>query len=78
MSHMFAIPKMPLAAPPLRSNRFGSPLNLARVHWVRPVLVCEVTFLSWTDDGLLRQVIYQGLREDKPAGEVRRPQVPAR
>jgi hypothetical protein len=22
-----------------RSNRFGSPLNLARVHWVRPELV---------------------------------------
>jgi bifunctional non-homologous end joining protein LigD len=31
-----------------------------------------VTYLEWTDDGLLRQVVYQGLREDKPAGEVRR------
>jgi bifunctional non-homologous end joining protein LigD len=70
-----AVPKMPLAAPPPRSNRFGSPLNLARVHWVRPELVCEVTFLTWTDDGLLRQVTYQGPREDKPAAEVRRPQV---
>jgi bifunctional non-homologous end joining protein LigD len=70
-----AVPKMPLAAPPPRSNRFGSPLNLARVHWVQPELVCEVTFLSWTDDGLLRQITYQGLREEKPAGEVRRSQV---
>jgi ATP-dependent DNA ligase len=26
----------------------------------------EVTFLTWTEDGLLRQVVYQGLREDKP------------
>jgi bifunctional non-homologous end joining protein LigD len=68
-----AIPKMPLAAPPPRTNRCGSPLNLTRVHWVRPELVCEVTFLSWTDDGLLRQVTYQGLRGDKPAAEVRRP-----
>jgi ATP-dependent DNA ligase len=28
---------------------------------------------SWTDDNLLRQVVYEGLREDKPAAEVRRP-----
>jgi len=32
----------------------------------------EVKFLTWTDDNLLRQVVYQGLREDKPASEVRR------
>jgi hypothetical protein len=29
------------------------------------------TFLSWTDDGVLRQVVFQGLREDKPASDVR-------
>jgi len=67
------IRKMPLAAPPPRTNRFGSPLNLSRVHWVQPELVCEVSYLTWTDDGLLRQVSYQGLRADKPAAEVRRP-----
>jgi DNA ligase D-like protein (predicted ligase) len=65
--------KMPLAAPPPKTNRFGSPLNLNRVHWVRPELVCEVTFLTWTADGLLRQVTYQGLRDDKLPSEVRRP-----
>ena len=61
---------MPLEVPPPRSNRFGSPLVLSRVHWVRPELVAEVTFLTWTGDNLLRQVVYQGLREDKPAREV--------
>jgi ATP-dependent DNA ligase len=30
-----------------------------------------LTFLTWTDDGLLRQVVFQGLRQDKPAREVR-------
>jgi bifunctional non-homologous end joining protein LigD len=35
-------------------------------------LVAEVKFLTWTDDNLLRQVVYEGLREDKPAAEVRR------
>ena len=63
---------MPLDAPPPRGSRFGSPLVLSRVHWVRPELVAEVKFLTWTEDNLLRQVVYQGLREDKPAHEVRR------
>jgi hypothetical protein len=61
---------MPLDVPPPRTSRFGSPLVLSRVHWVRPELVAEVKFLTWTDDNLLRQVVYEGLREDKPAAEV--------
>jgi len=64
---------MPFAASPLRNSRFGSPLELSRVHWVRPELVVEVKYLAWTGDNLLRQVVYEGLREDKPAAEVRRP-----
>jgi bifunctional non-homologous end joining protein LigD len=44
-----------------------------RVHWVRPELVAEVKYLTWTDDNLLRQVVYEGLREDKPSTEIRRP-----
>jgi bifunctional non-homologous end joining protein LigD len=68
-----AASRMPLDVPPPRTSRFGSPLVLSRVHWLRPELVAEVTFLTWTDDGLLRQVVYQGLREDKPAREVMRP-----
>ena len=63
--------KMPLDLPPPRSTRFGSPLALSRVHWVRPNLVAEVRFLARTEDNLLRQVVYEGLREDKPAREVR-------
>ena len=67
------IKKMPLAAPPPKTSHFGSPLALSRVHWVRPELVVQVKYLAWTDQGLLRQVIYQGIREDKPVCEVRRP-----
>jgi hypothetical protein len=55
---------MPLDVPPPRTSRFGSPLVLSRVHWVRPELVAEVKFLTWTDDNLLREVAYKGLRED--------------
>jgi ATP-dependent DNA ligase len=68
-----ATPKMPLDMPPSRDSRFGSSLTLRRVHWVRPELVAEVKFLAWTEDNLLRQVVYEGLREDKPPKDVRRP-----
>jgi bifunctional non-homologous end joining protein LigD len=64
------VPKMPLTEPPPRDSRFGSPLKLSRVHWVRPEIVVEVTYLTWTEDNLLRQVSYQAQREDKPARQV--------
>jgi bifunctional non-homologous end joining protein LigD len=64
---------MPLDRPPPRINRFGSPLVLSRVHWVCPELVVEVKYLTWTGDNLLRQVVYEGLREDKDPVEVQRP-----
>jgi hypothetical protein len=40
---------MPLAEPPPRDSRFGSPLKLSRAHWVRPEVVVEVTYLTWTE-----------------------------
>ena len=67
-----AIPNMPLAAPPPRDSRFGRPLALSKVHWVRSELVAEIPYLSWTEEGLLRNTVFLGLREDKPASEVRR------
>jgi bifunctional non-homologous end joining protein LigD len=67
------VAKMPLAEPPPRDSRFGSHLKLSRVHWVRPEMVVEVNYLTWTEDNLLRQVSFQGQREDKPAKQVIRP-----
>jgi ATP-dependent DNA ligase len=48
----------PLAVPPPRSTRFGSPLVLSRVHWVEPKVVVEITYLTWTADNLLRHTVY--------------------
>jgi len=40
------------------------------VHWVRPSLVAEVEFGSFTDEGMLRHSSFRGLRGDKAASEV--------
>jgi len=42
------------------------------VHWVEPKLVAQIEFGNWTDDGLLRHPSFQGLRDDKPATQVKR------
>ena len=40
--------------------------------WATPELVCEVSFTEWTPDDHLRHPSFQGLREDKPAADVKR------
>ncbi|ACQ78915.1 DNA polymerase LigD, polymerase domain protein [Beutenbergia cavernae DSM 12333] len=39
-------------------------------HWVRPDVVGEVTFDSWTDDGVLRAARWRGLRPDKAPADL--------
>jgi bifunctional non-homologous end joining protein LigD len=43
-------------------------------HWVKPLLVAEVSFAEWTDDGRLRHPSFLGLRADKAADEIVREQ----
>lgn len=40
------------------------------LHWVKPVLVAEVSFANWTQDRVLRVPVFHGLREDKPPEEI--------
>jgi bifunctional non-homologous end joining protein LigD len=44
------------------------------VTWVEPRLVAQLGFTERTGDGRLRHPVFLGLREDKPASEVRWPQ----
>ena len=48
------------------------PVEVGRAgHWAEPVLVGEVAFNEWTDDGILRHPAWRGLRPDKHPGDVR-------
>jgi bifunctional non-homologous end joining protein LigD len=47
-----------------------SPADLARAHFVEPVLVGEVAYGEWTAGGHLRHPSWRGLRPDKIAAEV--------
>jgi len=56
---------------------FPHPPHMPRVRrgdavWVEPRLVAEVEFAEWTHEGRLRAPSFLGLREDKPAADVRR------
>ncbi len=42
------------------------------VIWVKPELVAQVAFSTWTADNIVRQAAFKGLREDKPAQTVQR------
>lgn len=42
-----------------------------RAHWTEPRLVAEVEYIEMTNEGSLRHPSFKGLREDKPAQQVR-------
>ena len=62
--------KLRQARSPLNEPLTG--MSAKGVHWIKPELVGEVAFTGWTKDGLLRHPSFQGLREDKPARQIKR------
>jgi bifunctional non-homologous end joining protein LigD len=45
---------------------FADRQKFPQATWVKPQLVCQIKFQEKTRDGLVRQAVFLGLREDKP------------
>ena len=43
-----------------------------KATWVKPKILCEISFAEWTSEGNMRQPVFLGTREDKKAKQVER------
>ena len=55
-----------------KPSRFRPNPPNATVTWLKPQLVCEVSYAEMTDDGVMRHPSFEGMREDKNAKDVMR------
>jgi bifunctional non-homologous end joining protein LigD len=53
-----------------KPSRFRPNPPLATATWLKPKLVCEVSYAEITEDGVMRHPSFEGMREDKPAASV--------
>ena len=53
-----------------KPSRFRPDPPQANATWLKPILVCEVSFREMTSDGVMRHPSFVGMRTDKPAGTV--------
>lgn len=53
-----------------KKSRFRPNPPHATATWLRPELICEVSFTEMTSDGVMRHPSFEGIREDKKAKEV--------
>jgi DNA ligase D-like protein (predicted ligase) len=59
--------------PEKRASRWGESLTAEKMkeyRWVKPMLVCQVAFVQWTDAGHLRHCTFVAMRDDKKPAEV--------
>src|ERR1700712_2436939 len=56
----------------IKPSRFTPNPPKAKATWLKPQLVCEISFAEVTSDGVFRDPSFEGLREDKKAKDVTR------
>jgi bifunctional non-homologous end joining protein LigD len=59
--------------PEKKGMRRGEALTaekMKKYRWLKPKLVCRVSFVDWTDAGNLRHATFAGMRDDKKAADV--------
>lgn len=53
-----------------KPSRFRPNPPRAKATWLKPQLICEVSFTEMTSDGVMRHPSFEGMRADKKAKEV--------
>jgi len=53
-----------------KPSRFRPNPPKAKAVWLKPKLVCEVSYTEMTPDGVMRHPSFEGMRADKPATQV--------
>lgn len=53
-----------------KPNRFRTNPSKAKVYFLKPQLLCEVSYAGLTTDGVMRHPLFEGMRTDKSAGQV--------
>ena len=66
------IKKCPFAVEPdvNKPSRFRPDPPKATATWLKPKLICEVSYAEMTSDGVMRHPSFEGMRDDKSSGEV--------
>jgi bifunctional non-homologous end joining protein LigD len=65
--------RIPFSAEPdvNKPTRFRPNPPKAKAYWLRPKLVCEVSYTELTSEGIMRHPSFEGMRDDKKAKEVK-------
>ncbi|MBH5370431.1 DNA ligase D [Bradyrhizobium glycinis] len=58
-----------------RNSPLDLPVKKPKATWVEPVVNAEVEYGALTDDGLLREAVFKGLRDDLAPRKVRAPRL---
>jgi bifunctional non-homologous end joining protein LigD len=61
--------------PSSRTGHWGEGVteeDMAKLRWIKPSVVVEISFVEWTRDSILRHSEFVGVRDDKKPRDVRR------